>query len=61
MRSRRKPPSQAPVRSIVQRWRPSRSDGSIMRRASLTLPPDEAAEGYKAMDERRAIKVLLTV
>jgi threonine dehydrogenase-like Zn-dependent dehydrogenase len=49
------------VRSIVQRWRPSRSDSSIMRRASLTLPPDEAAEGYKAMDERRAIKVLLTV
>ncbi|MEU1678161.1 zinc-dependent alcohol dehydrogenase family protein [Micromonospora zamorensis] len=25
----------------------------------LTLPLDEAAEGYKAMDERRAIKVLL--
>ncbi|QPG71058.1 zinc-dependent alcohol dehydrogenase family protein [Mycolicibacterium mucogenicum] len=27
----------------------------------LTLPLEEAAEGYKAMDERRAIKVLLTV
>jgi threonine dehydrogenase-like Zn-dependent dehydrogenase len=27
----------------------------------LTLPLDEAAEGYKAMDERRATKVLLTV
>ena len=26
----------------------------------LELPLDEAAEGYKAMDERRAIKVLLT-
>ena len=25
----------------------------------LTLPLDRAAEGYKAMDERRAIKVLL--
>lgn len=25
----------------------------------LTLPLDQAAEGYKAMDERRAIKVLL--
>ncbi|NYH41873.1 threonine dehydrogenase-like Zn-dependent dehydrogenase [Micromonospora jinlongensis] len=25
----------------------------------LTLPLDEAAEGYRAMDERRAIKVLL--
>jgi threonine dehydrogenase-like Zn-dependent dehydrogenase len=27
----------------------------------LTLPLEQAAEGYKAMDERRAIKVLLTV
>jgi threonine dehydrogenase-like Zn-dependent dehydrogenase len=25
----------------------------------LTLPMAEAAEGYRAMDERRAIKVLL--
>jgi threonine dehydrogenase-like Zn-dependent dehydrogenase len=27
----------------------------------LSLPLDQAAEGYKAMDERRAIKTLLTV
>lgn len=27
----------------------------------MTLPLAEAAEGYKAMDERRAVKVLLTV
>ncbi len=27
----------------------------------LTLPLEEAAEGYRAMDERRAIKTLLTV
>jgi hypothetical protein len=27
----------------------------------LTLPLDEVAEGYRAMDERRAIKPLLTV
>jgi threonine dehydrogenase-like Zn-dependent dehydrogenase len=27
----------------------------------LTLPLDQAAEGYKAMDERRATKVLLTM
>lgn len=27
----------------------------------LTLPLEEAAEGYRAMDERRAIKVLLSV
>lgn len=26
----------------------------------LTLPLEEAAEGYKAMDERRATKVMLT-
>jgi threonine dehydrogenase-like Zn-dependent dehydrogenase len=27
----------------------------------LSLPLEEAAEGYRAMDERRATKVLLTV
>lgn len=27
----------------------------------LTLPLEDAAEGYKAMDERRATKVLLTI
>ena len=27
----------------------------------LALPLDDAAEGYRAMDERRATKVLLTV
>ena len=27
----------------------------------LTLPLDHAADGYRAMDERRAIKTLLTV
>jgi threonine dehydrogenase-like Zn-dependent dehydrogenase len=27
----------------------------------LTLPLDQAAEGYRAMDERRAIKTLLTI
>ena len=27
----------------------------------LALPLEEAAEGYKAMDERRAIKVMLTL
>ena len=27
----------------------------------LTLPLERAADGYRAMDERRAIKVLLTV
>ena len=27
----------------------------------LTLPLEQAAEGYRAMDERRAVKALLTV
>ena len=27
----------------------------------LTLPLDQVAEGYRAMDERRAIKALLTL
>jgi threonine dehydrogenase-like Zn-dependent dehydrogenase len=27
----------------------------------VSLPLDQAAEGYKAMDERRATKVLLTL
>ncbi|CAI3799335.1 hypothetical protein NKCBBBOE_02300 [Pseudarthrobacter sp. MM222] len=27
----------------------------------LTLPLEQAPEGYKAMDERRATKMLLTV
>ncbi|WP_420485491.1 hypothetical protein [Intrasporangium calvum] len=29
------------------------------RVVDLTVPLDEVAEGYRAMDERRAIKVLL--
>ena len=28
-------------------------------RVDLTLPLEQAAEGYRAMDERRAIKALL--
>ncbi len=31
------------------------------RCSTLTLPLEDAAEGYRAMDERRATKVLLTV
>jgi hypothetical protein len=27
----------------------------------LTVPLQDAAEGYRAMDERRAVKTLLTV
>jgi threonine dehydrogenase-like Zn-dependent dehydrogenase len=39
----------------------SRTGASTRAGFDLTLPLDEAAEGYRAMDERRAIKTLLTV
>ena len=32
---------------------------SVDRMFDLPLPPDQAAEGYRAMDERRAIETLL--
>lgn len=51
----------APVRrflpDLIDRiWRREISPGKVF---DLTLPLSEVAEGYKAMDERRAIKVLL--
>ena len=53
----------APVRRflpdlIQQIWDREIDPGKVF---DLTLPLDQAAEGYKAMDERRATKVLLTV
>jgi threonine dehydrogenase-like Zn-dependent dehydrogenase len=52
----------APVRRFLPElidliWRREIDPGRVF---DLTLPLEEAAEGYKAMDERRAIKVLLT-
>ncbi|MHA4816098.1 zinc-dependent alcohol dehydrogenase family protein [Streptomyces aculeolatus] len=52
----------APVRrylpDLIQRVLDRRIDpGKVF---DLTLPLDQAAEGYRAMDERRAIKTLLT-
>ena len=51
----------APVRhylpELIDRiWRRQIDPGKVF---DLTLPLDQAAEGYRAMDERRAIKVLL--
>ena len=40
---------------FTARWRADRGDPSWRRR----LPLDQVAEGYRAMDERRAIKTLL--
>ena len=53
----------APVRQYLPElidliWRRQVDPGKVF---DLTLPLEDAAEGYKAMDERRAIKTLLTV
>ena len=52
----------APVRRFLPEliqliWDRAINPGAVF---DLTLPLEEAAEGYRAMDERRAIKVLLT-
>ena len=53
----------APVRRFLPQlitliWDRKIDPGKVF---DLTLPLDQAAEGYKAMDERRATKVLLTL
>jgi len=53
----------APVRRFLPEliqliWDRTIDPGKVF---DLTLPLDEAAAGYKAMDERKATKVLLTV
>ncbi|MEV0705714.1 zinc-binding dehydrogenase [Saccharopolyspora sp. NPDC050389] len=52
----------APVRQYLPElidliWRREIDPGKVF---DLTLPLEQAAEGYRAMDERRAIKTLLT-
>jgi len=53
----------APVRRFLPEQLQLIADGTIEpgKVFDLTLPLDEVAEGYRAMDERRAIKTLLTV
>ncbi|HWC12662.1 MAG TPA: zinc-dependent alcohol dehydrogenase family protein [Acidimicrobiales bacterium] len=53
----------APVRQYLPElidliWNRTIDPGKVF---DLTLPLEQAAEGYKAMDERRAIKTLLTI
>ena len=53
----------APVRrflpDLIDRiWRQAIDPGKVF---DLTVPLEDAAEGYQAMDERRAIKTLLTI
>ncbi|MFD1858657.1 IMP dehydrogenase [Aeromicrobium camelliae] len=52
----------APVRNYLEDLLPAVLDGTIEpgKVFDLTLPLDQVAEGYRAMDERRATKVLLT-
>lgn len=51
----------APVRNYIEELLPEVLDGTIRPGDvfDLELPLDRAAEAYRAMDERRAIKVLL--
>jgi len=53
----------APVRRFLPHHLDLIADGTIEpgKVFDLTLPLDQAAEGYRAMDERRAIKTLLTL
>ena len=53
----------APVRRFLPElieliWNRTIDPGKVF---DLTLPLDDVAEGYRAMDERRAIKTLLTL
>jgi threonine dehydrogenase-like Zn-dependent dehydrogenase len=53
----------APVRAYLDELLPEVLDGSLQPGAvfDLTLPLDKVADGYRAMDERTAIKSMLTV
>ena len=53
----------APVRRFLRENMELIANGDIQpgKVFDLTLALEDAAEGYRAMDERRAIKTLLTV
>jgi threonine dehydrogenase-like Zn-dependent dehydrogenase len=53
----------APVRAYLDELLPEVLDGTLRPGVvfDLTLPLDQVAEGYRAMDERTAVKTLLTV
>jgi len=56
-RCRRSTPYRAYLPHLIDLiWKREINPGKVF---DLRLPLDQAAEGYKAMDERRAIKVLL--
>ncbi len=53
----------APVRNYIEELMPDVLDGTFTPGDvfDLTLPLDQVAEGYRAMDERTAIKAMLTI
>ncbi|WP_040320140.1 zinc-dependent alcohol dehydrogenase family protein [Aeromicrobium marinum] len=53
----------APVRAYLGELLPDVLDGTVAPGAvfDLTVPLDQVAEGYRAMDERTAIKTMLTI
>ena len=53
----------APARNYIEELLPDVLSGAVSpgRVFDLTVPLDQVAEGYRAMDERRAIKSMLTI
>jgi threonine dehydrogenase-like Zn-dependent dehydrogenase len=52
-----RPPCATSYRELIDRvWKGNINPGKVF---DLTLALDQVAEGYRAMDERRAIKTLL--
>jgi threonine dehydrogenase-like Zn-dependent dehydrogenase len=53
----------APARAYIDELLPDVLDGSVTpgQVFDLTLPLDQVADGYRAMDERTAVKTLLTM
>jgi threonine dehydrogenase-like Zn-dependent dehydrogenase len=53
----------APARAYIEELLPDVLDGTVTpgQVFDLTLPLDQVAEGYRAMDERTAVKTMLTM
>ncbi|MCW2801714.1 MAG: dehydrogenase [Aeromicrobium sp.] len=53
----------APARNYIEELLPEVLNGTVQpgRVFDLTLPLDQVADGYRAMDERTAIKTMLTI
>jgi threonine dehydrogenase-like Zn-dependent dehydrogenase len=53
----------APVRNYLEELLPDVLDGTVSPGSvfDLVLPLDQVADGYRAMDERTAIKTMLTL